>query len=451
MNKLTFQLLFWFGCLCIAITGNAQNPIIQTKFTADPAPLVYHDTVFLYTGHDEEDAFGFKMKDWLLYTSTDMVNWTDHGVVASLKDFKWINNDNGAWAPQCVERGGKFYLYCPVPDGMGIGVLVADSPYGPFKDAIGKALITNSMTTYAPHFWDNLDPTVFIDDDGQVYLFWGNAACYWVKLNKDMISIDGEVQVLDIKDKTAFAGTYTEAPWVYKRNKQYYLAYAAEFPENISYSTSKKITGPWKQQGTLMLTQKGSNTNHAGIIDYKKKSYFFYHNDALPGGHSYDRSVAVEEFSYNADGTIPKLNMTDAGIVKGVGTLNPYQRTEAETIAFSKGVKAIENKEKGVIITSIHNGDYIKVRDVDFGTTGPSSFKASASSRYSGGTVEIHTDGLDGKLIGTLNIYYTGEWDSWKEFSTNIENVQGVHDVYFVFKGVEPHMLFNFDYWQFIK
>ena len=159
----------------------------------------------------------------------------------------------------------------------------------------------------------------------------------------------------------------------------------------------------------------------------------------------------VEEFSYNADGTIPKLNMTDAGIVKGVGTLNPYQRTEAETIAFSKGVKAIENKEKGVIITSIHNGDYIKIRDVDFGKTGPSSFKASASSRYSGGTIEIHTDGLDGKLIGTLNIYYTGEWENWKEFSTNVENVKGVHDVYFVFKGVEPHMLFNFDYWEFIK
>jgi len=143
--------------------------------------------------------------------------------------------------------------------------------------------------------------------------------------------------------------------------------------------------------------------------------------------------------------------MTDTGIVKGVGTLNPYQRTEAETIAFSKGVKAIENKEKGVIITSIQNGDYIKVRDVDFGKTGPSSFKASASSRYNGGAIEIYTDGLDGKLIGTLNIYYTGEWDSWKEFSTNIENVKGVHDVYFVFKGVEPHMLFNFDYWEFIK
>ena len=134
---------FAFFILIMPFYINAQNPIIQTKYTADPAPMVYKDTVFLYTSHDEDDAFGFKMQDWLLYTSTDMVNWTDHGVVASLKDFKWVSYDNGAWAPQCIYRNGKFYLYCPMPSGIGIGVLVSDSPYGPFKDPIGKALIKN--------------------------------------------------------------------------------------------------------------------------------------------------------------------------------------------------------------------------------------------------------------------------------------------------------------------
>ena len=110
-----------------------QRPIIQTKYTADPAPMVYNDTVFLYTSHDEDDAMGFKMEDWLLYSSTDMVNWTEHGAVASLKDFDWVPYDNGAWAVQCIERNGKFYLYCPMPGGVGIGVLVADTPYGPLK------------------------------------------------------------------------------------------------------------------------------------------------------------------------------------------------------------------------------------------------------------------------------------------------------------------------------
>ena len=437
------------------LDASAQNPIIQTMYTADPAPVVFGDTLFLYVGHDEDDApaKGYLMREYRLFTTTDMVNWTDHGAPLKTSRISWSTND--ASAAQLIERNGKYYWYFSTGDknsqGVSVGVAVSDSPYGPFRDALGKALISNQMTKYSPNSWDDLDPTVFIDDDGQAYLFWGNDACYWVKLRKDMISLDGEIKALDIKDRTAFSGKYTEAPWVYKRNKQYYLVYAAEFPENIGYSTSKNIAGPWKQQGTLMATQKGSNTNHAGIIDYKSKSYFFYHNDALPGGHSYDRSVAVEEFKYNPDGTIPKLNMSDAGIVKGVGSLNPYQRTEAETIAFSKGIKAVENKERGVIITSIHNGDYIKVRDVDFGKTSPSSFKASASSRYDGGTIEIRTDGLDGKLIGTLRISYTGEWENWKEFSTNIEHVTGIHDVYFVFKGGEPHTLFNFDYWEFVK
>ena len=123
--------------------AQTQNPIIQTKYTADPAPMVYDDTAYLYTGHDEDHALGFEMHDWLLYTSTDMVNWTDHGAVASLKDFKWVPYDNGAWAAQCVHRNGRFYLYCPMPNGIGIGVLVSASPYGPFEDPLGKPLIKN--------------------------------------------------------------------------------------------------------------------------------------------------------------------------------------------------------------------------------------------------------------------------------------------------------------------
>ena len=435
-------------------TGSmAQNPIIQTMYTADPAPVIFRDTLFLYTGRDEDEApaKSYLMREYRLFTTTDMVNWTDRGAPLKTSQISWSVND--ASAAQLVERNGKYYWYFStlnknVP-GVSVGVAVADSPYGPFKDALAKALITNDMTKYASHSWDDLDPSVFIDDDGQAYLFWGNGACYWAKLNPDMISINGDIHSLDIKDKNAFFGKFTEAPWVYKRNKLYYLVYAAEFPENISYSTASKITGPWKSRGVLMPTEKGSNTNHPGIIDYKGNSYFFYHNDALPGGHSYDRSVAVEQFKYNPDGTIPQLRMSQSGIVKSVGNLNPYKRTEAETIAFSKGIKALEDKERGVIITSIHNGDYIKVRSVDFGNAGASSFKASASSRYDGGTIEVRIDSLDGTLAGSLKVPYTGEWEIWKGFSAKLEKVTGIHDVYFIFKGKEPQSLFNLDYWQF--
>ena len=180
-------LLLCSGCgLLNCLNVNAQRPIIQTKYTADPAPMVYNDTVFLYTTHDEDDAEGFKMQDWLLYTSTDMVNWTDHGVVASLKSFDWVKRDNGAWAEQVVERNGKFYMYCPI-HGNGIGVLVSDSPYGPFKDPLGKPLV------WQKEHWDDIDPTVFIDEDGQAYMYWGNPNCYYVKLNEDMISYSGDI------------------------------------------------------------------------------------------------------------------------------------------------------------------------------------------------------------------------------------------------------------------
>jgi len=165
----------------------AENPVVQTSFTADPAPMVYSGTVYLYTGHDEDDATGFKMLDWKLYTSIDMVNWTDRGTVATLKIFPWAVQSNDAWALQVIERGGKFYLYAPIsvagsPKNV-IAVAVADSPLGPFKDALGHPLIDRADGYF--------DPTVFVDDDGQAYLYWGNPNLWYVKLNKDWSRILG--------------------------------------------------------------------------------------------------------------------------------------------------------------------------------------------------------------------------------------------------------------------
>lgn len=157
----------------------AQNPIVQTMYTADPAPMVHDGKLFLYTSHDEDASTWFVMNDWKLYTTTDMVNWTDHGAVLSYETFSWAKGD--AWAMQCVERGGKFYAYVPVTmksGGGAIGVAVADSPYGPFHDPLGKPLAQSKR--------GDIDPTVLVDDDGQAYLYWGNPFCYYVKLNEDM-------------------------------------------------------------------------------------------------------------------------------------------------------------------------------------------------------------------------------------------------------------------------
>lgn len=453
------SLVFVFAITSFGIKG--QNPIIQTKFTADPAPMVYHDTVFLYTGHDEDDAFGFKMKNWLLYTSTDMVNWTDHGVVASLKDFKWVPYDNGAWALQCVQRNGKFYLYCPMPNGVGIGVLESESPYGPFKDPIGKALIKDGP--------QDIDPTVLIDDDGQAYLYWGNPNLYYVKLNEDMISYSGDI----IKD-TSIAKVkgqpdpfhYQEGPWAYKRNGHYYMAYASTCcPEGIGYAMSNSPVGPWEYKGMIMDGDPRSSGNHPGIIDYKGNSYVFGFNYNLlkqtMSKHYERRSVCVEKITYNGDGTIQKLPFWSETGVKQIGTLNPYNTVQAETIAFSEGVKTekatewernIEwNKGKMIaerlFVTSINNGDYIKVQGVDF-SKGTSSIEVSLAALY-GGKIEIHTDKIDGPVLGLVEVNSSGEGDVWKTITTPVKNINGIHDVFFVFKGNND--LFNFDWWKFNK
>jgi arabinoxylan arabinofuranohydrolase len=169
MNKGTNTLFRTVISLLLFITlCFADNPIIQTNYTADPAPMVYNGRMYLFTSHDDDvtEANFYTMRNYCCYSSKDIVNWTDHGIVASLKEFKWITVNNGAWAPQCVERDGKFYLYIPI-QGKGIGVQVSDSPIGPFKDAIGKALINKNG-------YSDIDPTVFIDSDGQAYLYWGN-------------------------------------------------------------------------------------------------------------------------------------------------------------------------------------------------------------------------------------------------------------------------------------
>lgn len=245
---------FLLSALLCVMALNAQNPIVQTFFTADPAPMVHDGTVYLYTSHDEDETVDnfFTMYDWRCYSSKDMVNWTDHGVVASLKNFTWMDKTNGAWAPQCIERNGKFYLYVPI-HGEGIAVLVSDSPTGPFSDPLGKRLIESD------HIWQDIDPTVAIDDDGQALLYWGNPQLWYVKLNEDMISYDrtvGQNGIVTVEMTAAAFGskegrdgkkgtTYTEGPWFYKRNDIYYMVYAAEgIPEYISYSTAPSAEAP---------------------------------------------------------------------------------------------------------------------------------------------------------------------------------------------------------------
>lgn len=437
-------------------TSEIYNPIIQTNYTADPAPMVYNGTLYLYTSHDEDESTWFTMNDWRLYTTQDMVNWTDHGTVLSYKDFSW--GKQNAWAPQAIEKDGKFYMYVPITSRErknGIGVAVADSPYGPFKGPLGKPLISNSNA--------DIDPTVFIDDDGQGYLFWGNPECYYVKLNEDMISLDGEISKIPNTIK-AFGKrkgkkndlrptTYEEGPWLYKRNDLYYLIFAAgPIPEHIGYSTSENITGPYTYQGKVMAQEGGSFTNHPGIVDFKGNSYFFYHNAALPGGSGFTRSVAVEEAEFDKKGNLVQMKMT-GGIKEALQSLNPYVINEAETIAWSEEVKANENEVVGVYVTAENQNAYTQVREVDFQHTSPVKFTARVGTVHNGNvSLEVRLDSKEGKKIADIEVLLTGGEDRWELVSSEIsEKVTGVHDVYFVFKGKAPTNILHFDYWMFSR
>ncbi|KAF7514944.1 hypothetical protein G7054_g14872 [Neopestalotiopsis clavispora] len=438
----------WLAAVTWLISSaRADNPVVQDIYTADPAPLVYNDRVYLFTGHDEDNSTTYDMRDWRLFSSADMVNWQHHRSPMNLATFSWAAAN--AWAGQVIARNGKFYYYVPVTrtgGAMAIGVGVSDTVTGPYVDALGGPLVENG----------EIDPTVFIDDDGQAYLYWGNPNLWYVKLNEDMVSYSGApTQVeLTVEGFGAREGnpnrntTFEEGPWVYKRDGLYYLVYAANCcAEDIRYSTGPSATGPWTYGGLMMAAEGASFTNHPGLVDFQGGSYFFYHTGALPGGGGFTRSVAVESFTYNADGSIPLIPMTTDGPAQ-VGSLDPYVRQEAETMAWSSGIETEDCSEGGLNVCWINDGDYIKVKGVDFGA-GAESYTASISSALAGGQIELRIGSVDGTVIGTCTVPSTGGWQIWETVTCSIENALEVQDLFLVFRGNGSDPLFNIDWWQF--
>lgn len=331
------NLLFIF-CAIVLLAGCAQrpqlptfqntgNPLVKDKFTADPAPLVYDGTLYLYVGHDEfyegqDTAHGgkeFNITEWLCYSTQDMQTWTDHGVVLKPTDFKWGIGE--AWASQVIEHNGKFYYYTTVQAGepynsKAIGVAVGDTPTGPFTDAIGQPLVTDDMTSNGPRgWWNDIDPTALIDDNGQAWLCWGNGTCFLAKLKPNLTEIDGDIQVVDLP-------RYVEGPWLHKHGNLYYLTYASfgQGRETISYVTAPGMEGPWTPQGELTGMAENSFTIHPGIAEFQGKWYLFYHNATLTlDGHAGAigrRSVCVDELKYNPDGTMQTVIQTKQGVAK---------------------------------------------------------------------------------------------------------------------------------------
>lgn len=328
---------FLIGCIYLLVGCSPQsslptfkntgNPLIKDKFTADPASLVHKGTLYLYVGHDEfyegqDGASGgkeFNITEWLCYSTKDMQTWTDHGVVLKPTDFSYGIGE--AWASQVIERDGKFYYYTTVQAGEPynskvVGVAVSDSPTGPFIDPIGKPLVTDDMTDNGVRgWWNDIDPTALVDDNGEAWLCWGNGTCFLAKLKPNMIELDGEIEVVDVP-------RFVEGPWLHKHNDIYYLTYASmgKGKETIAYATAPSMRGPWTPQGELTGMAENSFTIHPAVTEFKGKWYLFYHNavltiDGHPGAIG-RRSVCVDELFYNADGTMQPVTQTKQGVAK---------------------------------------------------------------------------------------------------------------------------------------
>ncbi len=291
------------------------NPLVRDCYTADPAPMVSSDgRLYVYCGHDEcfedkpgyEGKYGFNITEWLCYSTEDMVTWTDHGVIMKPTDFSWSIGE--AWASQVMEYEGKYYFFvstqCGDPNCKAVGVAVSGTPTGPFVDAIGKPLITDDMTDNGPRgWWNDFDPTIMVDDDGTPWLCWGNGTCFLAPLKHNLVELAGPITVLPMEN-------YVEGPWLYKRGEHYYNVYASmgDHLETISYAMAPSVEGPWTFAGELLGEQKDSFTTHPGIIDYKGKSYLFYHGTSLSldgyGPATGRRSICFTEIYYDQDGLI---------------------------------------------------------------------------------------------------------------------------------------------------
>jgi arabinoxylan arabinofuranohydrolase len=298
------------AALAAASAAQAANPIVTDIFTADPAALVDQGRVYVYVGKDEakEGGTDYVMNEWRVYSSCDMKNWTDHGSPLRYSTFKWAGRD--AWASDIAKRNGKYYFYATVDHasipGKAIGVAVSSSPTGPFVDARGTALVSNDMTRETAILWDDIDPAVFVDDDGQAWLYWGNTVMKYAKLKPNMTELDGPIHTVGLE-------AFTEAAYLHKHKGSYYLSYSRHFPEETVYMTGPSATGPWSFGGVVMEKNTNVKTIHHAVVDFNGKSYIFYHNGKLPGGGEFRRSLAVEELNYTADGKIPLVRQTATG------------------------------------------------------------------------------------------------------------------------------------------
>lgn len=407
----------------------AQNPVIRNQFTADPAARVFNDTVYLYPSHDilankNRGRVGwFCMEDYHVFSSTNLTDWTDHGVIVSQDKVPWVNSKAYAmWAPDCIYKNGKYYFYFPAPAkgagfrrGFSIGVAVSNTPYGPFTP--------QPEPIKGVH---GIDPNILISKSGQAYLIWAARNFYIAKLKKNMLELADEPQIIQGLPEKGLK----EGPFMFERKGIYYLIYphVQDTTERLEYAISNNPMGPFEVKGVIMDATPDCWTNQSSVIKYKGQWYLFYHHNDLSPHFDKNRSVRMDSLFFNEDGTIKKVIPT----LRGVGITDASRRIQIDryskksdegvSIAFLDtsntfgGWKTILNKPNA----------WIKYNSVDFRSPGIKSIDVKSLSK-TGGTLQIHLDKVDGPVIATISIPKS---DEWRVINSSLSRFEvGIHDL----------------------
>jgi len=426
--------LLLFSSFTVALTNNlsAQNPLIRNMYSADPSARVFGDSVYVYPSHDILATSGhgrigwFCMADYHVFASKNLTDWKDDGIVVSQTTVPWTKPDAySMWAPDCIYRNGKYYFYFPAPPkdmrlgrGFAIGVAIADKPSGPF--------IPQAEPIEGVH---GIDPNVFIDKDGQAYLYFALGNIYGVKLKSNMLEPDGEIKTLGtLPDKGL-----KEGPFLFERKGIYYLTYphVENKTERLEYAMSDNPLGPFKVTGVLMDEIPGCWTNHQSVIQYNDQWYLFYHHNDLSPNFDKARSIRADSLFFNADGTIKKVIPT----LRGIGVTNAISQIQIDryTAKADEGVIVdfmdTSNRFNGWKTTFSKSNAWIQYNTVDFGKKKLKSVVVRAIAE-SGGTLKIHVKSIDGPVVAEVKIPKSNKWKLIKARLLKFEG--GLQDLFIV-------------------
>ncbi len=399
--------IFSIGLLSIASCLLAQNPIIHDQFTADPTARVFNDRMYLYPSHDipspiDELKEWFCMEDYHVFSSDNLVDWTDHGVILTQNSIPWVKPDSYAmWAPDCVEKDGRYYFYFPASPkdmerGFGIGVAIATAPEGPFM-AMPRP-IKGVM---------GIDPCVLVDDDGTSYIYWSGMGLSVAKLKDNMMELDSEpVKIQGLPEG------FKEGPFAFKKDGLYYLTFpwVKENTETLAYAMADNPFGPFEFKGIIMdESPTGCWTNHHSLVEYDGQWYLFYHHNDYSPEMDKRRSARIDLVSFNADGTINKVTPT----LRGVGISDARKRIQIDRYSAISpdGVKLkfIDPKDtfKGWAAEFSKKGAWLRYDRVNFGDRPVKEVSLRIKSHKA---CSIKISDAMGNAIADLTLPQTKEW-----------------------------------------